>query len=1133
MDSGEHSAPAFPGLLTTSGSLPLTRRAVLAIAAATAAAASLPALNAEATVASGVTEAADAGAGELSQLPRTFDPAAFLRPPADSRPTVLWFWNGPVTKTLVDTQLADLRSQGVLEVLVFPFETDALRPVFFSEEWFALIEYTLREAERHGMHVWLFNDDYFPSGRAGGFVVKGGQVGDRVYPPRPELRLHGIVRGRATVAGGVPVKLDELSRGLEVRDGRLVVDASTRDGITLLRAGADWQDYDVAARVRIDRATAGLMFRSTDESNGYLADLRTDGGLDIWRQSGGAFNLLSSGNPSPGFDSAAYHDVQIQLRGDRINASVDGVARAEVVDGSWPRGRIGVRATATQASSWDRLTVTGRYDEDFSAATALDAFDLPTGFPGPLVAVAARPAGSQDVSAIRDLTAIAQAGDAWQAPAGQWDVDIFTSKALIQDGNSLRYYLDLLDDEAVRLFLDIIPGEYVRRFPWAAGHVLRGFADDEPLLASASAHFRTIPWSASLTGELSRLGTNPAVALTAVHNDLGTAGQRLSGVFWRAVSNRYSAAYYKQQGQWMEKRGIAFISNPLWDEYGPAEQVKSSGNLNSTHQWAQIPGTDLIFDHYQRGYYRTLSRWAASAAHQVGKERVYLEAMGGAGWAITPSQVREAIGSFAVRGVNQTLLHAMFSEEANIVYPPPFQRVNPWWGVSAPLNDWIGRVMEAGRAEGAAQTGLLQPQRAAEQVQGSAEAQSLDDAFVAAVHALEDRQVDFDLVDEGALSNDPALIAHARARNGALVVGRQRYQAMVVPASPVIALGTVRTLTTLVRQGGLVVVVGEPAKRESGGADAALAAAWAELLGVGGRGVRVGTVAEAAAAVAADGRAAVTLTPAVPEVRALRVRRSDESAFLVVNERAEVVRVGASFPETGVPEVWDADTGTVSGAGVWRQVGKRTEIPLVLEPKAMVLVVFKQGTALPHAVASSAPVEGVEFNGSSRRATVRVVGPGPVSVSAIDGRKVFSGSVTVADPLTPVAIGGEWDFHFDRAGAETTRRLLGSWTGIEAGFSGAGVYEKEFTVDPAGHGWTLDLGDVREVAEVTINGTALPARLWAPYRVDVTPVLRAGANSIVVRVTNTGANSRGQALPSGLLGPVVLRPYLRLQVELR
>lgn len=1119
MDSGEHSVPALPGILTTSGSLPLTRRAVLAIAAATAAAASLPALDAQA-----------APTGNPS---RTIDAARFTNPPADSRPMVLWFWNGPVTTALVDSQLAELRAQGVEEVLVFPFETDALRPLFFSEEWFALIEYTLREAERRGMHVWLFNDDFFPSGRSGGFVVKGGQVGDRVYPPRPELRLHGVQRGRATVDGGGPVQLEQLSRGLEVRDGRLIVDASMRDGITLLRAGADWQDYEITARVRVERATAGLMFRCTDESNGYLADLGSDGRLDIWRQSSGAFSLLSGGNPLPGFDPAIDHTLAVQVRGDRITASIDGVARPEVVDNTFSRGRIGVRATATQLSSWDRLTVAGRYDEEFTSTAALDAFDLPAGFPGPLVAVAARPEGSQDVSAIRDLTSIAQSGESWDAPAGRWQVDVFTSRALVDDGGFRRYYLDLLDDKAVGLFLDIVPGEYLRRFPWAAGRVLRGFADDEPFLASASAHFNAVPWSGSLTAELARLGTTPAIALTAMHNDLGAAGQRLSGVYWRAVSNRYAAAYYKQQGQWMDKHGVAFISNPLWDEWGPAEQLKSSGNLNTTNQWAQIPGTDLIGDHYQQGFYRTLSRWPASTAHQLGKERVYLEAMGAAGWTITPAQVREAIGSFAVRGVNKTLLHAMFSDEQTIFYPPPFQRVNPWYPLSAPLNLWIGRVMEAGRAKAVAQTALLQPQRAVENVQGTAEARPLDDAFVAAVHALEDRQVDFDLVDEGALSNDPALVAHGRARNGALVVGKQRYRTVVVPAAPVIALGTVRTLTALVRQGGSVVVVGDWAKREAGGADSALAAAWSELVGAG-RAVRVGTAVEAAAVAVAEGRAAVALVPAVAEVRVLRLEDEDSEAFLLVNERAERVSVTGTFPADGVPGVWDADTGQAGPAMVWQRRGKQTEIPLTLEPKAAVLVVFTKGKEQPHAISASAPVEAVEFSGHVKRATVRVTAPGLVSVAATDGRSVVRGSTTVQDPLAAIPLDGAWEFHFDRAGAETVRRPLGSWTAIEPGFSGTGVYQKSFTLDAvAGRGWTLDLGAVHEVAEVSVNGKALPAGLWAPYRFGVTSVLRSGANTIVVKVTNTGANSHGQSIPSGLLGPVLLQPDLEVQVELR
>jgi hypothetical protein len=114
-------------------------------------------------------------------------------------------------------------------------------------------------------------------------------------------------------------------------------------------------------------------------------------------------------------------------------------------------------------------------------------------------------------------------------------------------------------------------------------------------------------------------------------------------------------------------------------------------------------------------------------------------------------------------------------------------------------------------------------------------------------------------------------------------------------------------------------------------------------------------------------------------------------------------------------------------------------------------------------------------------------------------------------------------------------RPLGSWTDLEPAFSGTAVYERAFEVDEAtleGRRWTLDLGDVRDVAEVTINGRELPARLWAPYAVDVTGALRPGRNTITVGVTNTGANARGEHRASGLLGPVALRPSRRVAVEL-
>ncbi|WP_201778785.1 glycosyl hydrolase, partial [Streptomyces sp. 150FB] len=766
-----------------------------------------------------------------------FSAARFARPAADSMPLILWFWNGPVTPDLVDTTLADLRDKGVTEVLVFPFDTPALRPVFFTEAWFDLVEHTLREADRHDMGVWLFNDNFFPSGRAGGFVVNGGQVGDRTYRPRPDLRTKSVRRSSTEVSGGTSVTLD--ARTLSVTGGRLIVDAAAYDGVRVLKEGAGWGDVTVTATVRVERAAAGLMVRCPDARNGYLADLRSDGGVDLWHQSDGAFTLLRQGAATPGFDAGADHRLTVSAVGQTIQPSLDGAGLPPVTDAAFATGTVGVRASATQRSSWSTLTVDDAagarlFGETFDGASAVDAFQVPADA-GELIAAAARPAGATGGEAIPgmiDLTEAARGSGVWEAPAGQWLVDVYTSGLLADTSGSRRDYLDLLDDEAVGLFMDIVPGEYARRFPWAVGGVLRGFADDEPFIASADAEWAQVPWSQSLVDEIGKLGskTGLGIVLSAVHEDLGDEGSRLRGVFWRAVSNRFSAAYYKGVGDWMGAHGLAFISNPLWDEYGPAEQVRSTGNLNTAHQWAQIPGTDLISDQYQRGYHRILPRWPATAAHQVGHERVYLEAMGATGWQVTPALTREVIGAFVVRGVNKVLLHARFSDPDTIVFAPPFQPVNPWWDLSAPLNDWIGRLVEAVRATPRARTALIQPQRAAESLQDGPEQASLDEAFVAAVHALEDAQIDFDLLDEGALDQDPALIEHGRARGSRLTVGHQDYGIVVLPRTPMLSVGAVEALTGFVDGGGVLVVVGDLPLREPAGHDAQLARALDTLL---------------------------------------------------------------------------------------------------------------------------------------------------------------------------------------------------------------------------------------------------------------------------------------------------------------
>ena len=53
---------------------------------------------------------------------------------------------------------------------------------------------------------------------------------------------------------------------------------------------------------------------------------------------------------------------------------------------------------------------------------------------------------------------------------------------------------------------------------------------------------------------------------------------------------------------------------------------------------------------------------------------------------------------------------------------------------------------------------------------------------------------------------------------------------------------------------------------------------------------------------------------------------------------------------------------------------------------------------------------------------------------------------------------------------------------------------------------TLNLGGVRDIAEVTLNGQDLGVWWKAPFAADVGARLKAGKNTLVVRVTNTWVN---------------------------
>lgn len=138
---------------------------------------------------------------------------------------------------------------------------------------------------------------------------------------------------------------------------------------------------------------------------------------------------------------------------------------------------------------------------------------------------------------------------------------------------------------------------------------------------------------------------------------------------------------------------------------------------------------------------------------------------------------------------------------------------------------------------------------------------------------------------------------------------------------------------------------------------------------------------------------------------------------------------------------------------------------------------------------------------------------GTFQVQTASGRLV---SKTVSNPET-VAVSGSWSLRFPaHLGAPPSVKLakLESWTenantGVKY-FSGTATYNKTFAVPAgmlkAGRSVCLDLGIVKNLAEVTVNGHNLGVLWKVPFRVDVTGLLKPGNNSLLVRVTNLWPN---------------------------
>lgn len=249
----------------------------------------------------------------------------------------------------------------------------------------------------------------------------------------------------------------------------------------------------------------------------------------------------------------------------------------------------------------------------------------------------------------------------------------------------------------------------------------------------------------------------------------------------------------------------------------------------------------------------------------------------------------------------------------------------------------------------------------------------------------------------------------------------------------------------------------------------------------------------------------------------------DYHIYFVSNKTLEEIETQCLFRVTnGVPHIFEPSDGSVSEQFEFKKNEKGTIIPVVLPPGGSTFVVFNKGITSSglnvvmenrEFQAENLPVE--YFMMASRNsAVVECWQNGDYLLIGENGEQK---QIRVSNIPDPEVIKGDWKVAFDPewgAPEEVIIPKLISWTAHEDDgikyYSGKGTYSKMIMVEDdridEQQKVYLDLGEVKEIAEVYVNGKSAGIIWKPPFRAEITELVKPGDNELKIEVLNLWIN---------------------------
>ena len=1079
---------------------------------------------------------------------------AFLHPPESAKPWVFWYWmQGAVSREGITADLQAMKQAGIAGAYLMPIKGPANPPFItpsinqLSPEWWAMVKFTMQEADRIGVKLAIHDSD--------GFALAGGPW------ITPEFSMQKVVWSKVEVEGGkayhdtlpVPKHYKSYYKDIEI----LAYPSLPGEGQS---------SYDEHPKV------------ATSLPNTDLQYLTEKGNIKSFASNERCWLQLEFEKPFT-CRSLVIHTSASNYQSQRLllEVSDDGknyrsLGRLEPPRHGWQDGDAEVTHAITPTTArYFRFTYEkegsepGAEDLDFAKwkpTLKLSRIEL-LGEPrihqyesktGEVWRLSKQTTDAQlpanlcvDKRKVINLTDKLGADGKlnWQVPAGNWTIirigHTSTGHTNATGGGGIGLECDKFNPEAAKLQFDNWFGEAIKQVgPDLAKRVLKIFHVDSWECGSQN-------WSPVFAAEFQkRRGYDllPYLPLMAgVPMESAEKSEKVLADVRQTIAELLVDNFYGTMAKLAHEKGCTFTAESV------APTMMSDGMLH--YQKADIAMGEFWFRSPTHDKPNDMLD-AISGGHIYGKNIIQAEAFTELRllWDEHPGMLKTAADRNFALGINRYVFHVNVHNPWLDRKPGMtldgiglfFQRDQTWWKPGKAWFDYISRcqaMLQQGHpvADIAVFTGEETPRRAilpdrlvntlpgifgTERVKQ--EKERLANKGVPIINSVEDASHSANMVlPENWIDplrgynydsfNKDALLRLATVKNGRIILpGGASYAMLIIPGvsqmSPQpwqLSAEVIKKLLQLVNDGATVLLGDQRMK-------AVLSKGSSGKLLIGP--YQKDTFDEVG--LSRDLIATDSANQTAKDIAWTHRSADGFDIYFISNQQALNRTIKLSLRVTDrVPELWDPLTGEIKQLGNVNKSG-RTNISLDLAANGSAFIVFRKASS----IAKSAEDKQGHFK----------------SIQTFTNWQV---------QFDPKFGGPVKSVMFDK-GDDWSRNANDS---IKY-YSGTAVYNHTFQfTGKTGSKTYLDLGNVANLAEVYLNGINCGTAWTFPYRVDLSKAIKSGENKLVIKVTNTWANRlmgdhtlpeskritwtnapyrlEGRSLlPAGLLSPVKLLTYI-------